>query len=95
MSTVEPEGDASKAKCQQLLRVLGDYIDGEIDPEMCELFERHMAQCLRCQVVVDTLRKTIALYREGELVLEIPVEIREQIHKQLRKRWQEKFGSQS
>ncbi|MEN3002413.1 MAG: zf-HC2 domain-containing protein [Armatimonadota bacterium] len=80
-------------KCEQLLRILGDYIDGEIDPEMCELFERHMAQCPRCQVVVDTMRKTIALYRDGELVFEMPVQFRERLHQAIRQRWQEKFGS--
>lgn len=80
-------------KCEQLLKALGDYIDGEIDPTMCELFERHLSYCPRCQVVVDTLRKTIALYREGELVFEMPIEFRERLHQRVRERWQQKFGS--
>jgi anti-sigma factor RsiW len=82
-------------KCEQMLTLLGDYIDGEIDPQMCELFERHMASCQRCQIVVDTIRKTIALYREGELLFEMPVPIRERLHQRIRQRWQEKFGSRS
>jgi hypothetical protein len=44
-------------KCEDLLKILSDYIDGDIDPKVCEGFERHLAECDPCQVVVDTIRK--------------------------------------
>lgn len=66
--------------------MLNDYVDGDIDPAVCEGFESHLADCNPCQVVVDTIRGTIALYR-GEQVFEMPVEFRNRLHRTLRDRW--------
>jgi anti-sigma factor RsiW len=49
--------------CQHLLAELSDYIDGEATDAMCAEIERHLAGCADCRAVVDTLRKTIYLYR--------------------------------
>ena len=50
--------------CHGLLDELGDYLDGEATTATCAEIERHLAGCEDCRVVVDTLRKTILLYRE-------------------------------
>jgi anti-sigma factor RsiW len=75
-------------KCQELLAMLNEYVDGTIDPSFCEEFERHMAGCNPCQVVVDNIRMTITLYRNGA-PYELPTEFRERMHTVLRKRWSE------
>jgi anti-sigma factor RsiW len=74
-------------KCQDLLKLLNEYVDGTLDPSFCDEFERHMAGCNPCQVVVDNIRKTITLYQAGE-PCELPFEFREQLHSLLRERWQ-------
>ncbi len=30
-------------KCEELLKMLNDYVDGDIAPEVCEGFESHLA----------------------------------------------------
>lgn len=50
-------------ECRDHLDGLSDYVDGELDPALCAEIERHMAECGDCRIVVDTLRKTISLYR--------------------------------
>lgn len=50
--------------CHDLLGSLSDYIDGALENALCVEIETHMADCENCQVVVDTLRKTVLLYRE-------------------------------
>lgn len=53
-----------KAQCEHLLSELSAYLDGEdASPELCAEIERHLAECADCRIVVDTLRKTIGLYR--------------------------------
>jgi hypothetical protein len=47
-----------------------------------------MAGCNPCQVVVDNIRKTITLYKEGKPV-ELPLEFQNRLHAALRKRWEE------
>ena len=76
-------------KCEELLAMLNEYVDGTVNPAICEEFERHMAGCNPCQVVVDNIRKTITLYKNGE-PCEIPQECRERLHDVLRKKWNEK-----
>jgi anti-sigma factor RsiW len=73
-------------KCEELLALLNEYVDGTVDPTICEEFERHMAGCNPCQVVVDNIRQTILLYRAGQ-EWELPVEFRERLHAVLRERW--------
>lgn len=51
------------AECRKHLDYLSDYIEDELDPELCAEIERHLAECGDCRIVVDTLRKTISLYR--------------------------------
>ncbi len=78
-------------KCEELLAMLNDYVDGGIDPGVCEQFEKHLAGCNPCQVVVDNIRKTITLYKEGEQY-ELPVQFRDRLHSALRAKWKEKHG---
>ena len=49
--------------CQELLGDLSAYLDGELSPALCAEIEQHMAECENCRVVVDTMRKTVDLYR--------------------------------
>lgn len=51
-------------QCRDLLKDLSDYVDGELDETLCLVIEHHMTECDNCRVVVDTLRKTVLLYRE-------------------------------
>jgi anti-sigma factor RsiW len=48
--------------CKSLLGFLSEYVDGDLSEELCREIENHTAECQNCRVVVDTLRKTIALY---------------------------------
>ena len=75
-------------KCEELLSYLNDYVDGTADPAICEEFERHMAGCNPCQVVIDNVRKTITLFKEGK-PYDLPVEFRERLQDALRRRWKE------
>jgi anti-sigma factor RsiW len=75
-------------KCVELLAMLNEYVDGTVDPAVCEEFEKHMAGCNPCQVVVDNIRKTITLY-QNDKPYELPPEFRQRLHTTLRQRWNE------
>ncbi len=53
----------TQPRCRDLLNQLSDYIDGELAEPFCAELERHLTGCPDCQVVVDTTRKTVTLYR--------------------------------
>jgi len=50
--------------CKEILDALSDYVDGELEAELCGQIERHMSGCENCRIVVDTLRRTVTLYHE-------------------------------
>ena len=68
--------------CHDLLDGLSDYLDGEASSELCAEIERHLAECHKCRVVVDTLRKTVTLYRQLPQP-EMPAPVRERLYKRL------------
>jgi len=68
--------------CRDLLDGLSDYLDGEASAELCAEIRRHMADCTKCRVVVDTLGKTVKLYRELPKA-EMTEETRERLYKVL------------
>ncbi len=76
-------------KCEELLKLLNEYVDGAVEPGLCQEFEQHLAGCNPCQVVVDNIRQTITLYREGK-PYELPLEFRGRLRETLRARWREK-----
>ena len=73
-------------KCGDLLALLNEYVDGTADPSICLEFEQHLAGCNPCQVVVDNIRKTITLYKDGK-PYDLPVAFRERLHGVLRQRF--------
>jgi anti-sigma factor RsiW len=79
-------------KCEELLAMLNEYVDGTVNPAICDEFEKHMAGCNPCQIVVDNIRKTITLYKNGEQI-ELPTECRERLHNALRERWKQKHSA--
>ena len=75
-------------KCDELLTALNDYVEGDVDPGICEQFEEHLDGCNPCQVVVDNIRQTITLYKAGQ-PYELPLEFRNRLHTALRERWKQ------
>lgn len=51
------------ALCAELSSQLPDYLDGEAKETICREIEAHLAECSDCRIVIDTMKKTIALYR--------------------------------
>ena len=66
--------------CKELLGTLSDYVDGSLKQELCAELEKHLAGCDNCRIVVNTLRKTVELYRESSEAENIPEEIRQRLY---------------
>lgn len=71
------------SKCPELINEISDYLDGVAAPEICAEIERHLQECPDCKVMVDTLEKTISLYREREGDTELPEDVRKRLYRVL------------
>lgn len=58
--------------CRSVFEMLSEYIDGELPAETCEQIEHHIADCAPCVQFVESLRKSVSLYREYKPSDELP-----------------------
>ncbi len=63
--------------CPEYINELNDYLDGGVTPELCAEIEAHIGRCENCRIMVDTLKQTVTLCREGKEVGELPYKDRE------------------
>ena len=71
--------------CTEFLQILDDVIDESIAAETRAEIEVHLRKCGHCEVVLNTTRKTIEIYRCHE-IYELPVEVNERLHASIMER---------
>lgn len=59
-------------KCQEIFEKISDYIDRDLDPGICDEIENHIRDCEPCVAFLNTLKKTVELFRGGIPDKEIP-----------------------
>jgi anti-sigma factor RsiW len=47
--------------CQELVELVTDYLDGALDEDTANRFERHLALCPGCDTYLDQMKATAAL----------------------------------
>lgn len=65
--------------CEQVLRELSNFMDGDVDPGLRSAIEDHLRQCHRCSVLYDSTRKVLYVVGD-ERVFEIPSGYSERLH---------------
>lgn len=80
---IEPTKQHKHKNCRQLLGSLSEYVDGELDEELCGALEEHLEDCEDCRIVVDTLRKTVYLYHATATQEDLPKDIRKRLYQSL------------
>lgn len=76
--------------CTDFLSKLTDYFDGQISPELLAEVRAHSAGCRHCEVVLNTTRQTIEVYRDHEHI-ELSVELQERLHSSIMTRFRQRF----
>ncbi|GAP41630.1 anti-sigma factor family protein [Flexilinea flocculi] len=70
--------------CKQMLGNLSEFIDGDLQAELCSEIEEHLKNCKNCRIVVDTLKKTVELYEKcASEETNLPNDVRERLFKKL------------
>ena len=69
--------------CEHLLTSLSEYVDGTLDETICDEIERHLGDCDDCQVVVNTLEKTVYLYHKSAEPQDVPQDVKQRLFKKL------------
>lgn len=75
--------------CKEVMQELSNFLEGDVDDDFKRELRSHLNKCSHCQVVVDTTRKTIELYCDGE-IFPLPEPVRTRLHQVIRQKWFEK-----
>lgn len=75
--------DKHDLSCQIIMDNLGDYLDGDLEPELCADIEKHIDTCQDCQIVINTLKKTIHLYQVTARDTILPPDMRRRLYAKL------------
>lgn len=65
-------------KCISVFKKLSEYIDGELDEKTYEEMRVHIKECVKCEVCLEMLRRTVDLCRNMKM-LRVPDRLREQL----------------
>ncbi|MGH9600740.1 MAG: zf-HC2 domain-containing protein [Terracidiphilus sp.] len=65
--------------CTEFLGLLDDLIDDTVASTLRAEVEQHMRKCGHCEVIFNTTRKTIEIYRSHE-IYDLPENLRESLH---------------
>jgi RNA polymerase sigma-70 factor, ECF subfamily len=76
-------------KCEELLAALNQYVDGELEPGVCDPYREHLQDCNPCRIVVDNIRQTIRLYKAEE-PFALPPTLHHRLARLLREKWKDK-----
>ena len=79
---------AIEISCVEVWRELSNYVEGNVDPELCQRMEEHFKGCEHCTAVLDGTRNVVRLVGDGRS-FDLPVGFSDR----LKKRLKEKLGS--
>lgn len=69
--------------CKDMAKNLNAYIDGDLDDVLCGEIEEHISSCSNCQIVVNTLKKTIQIYQSDGRETKLPPDVRKRLYANL------------
>ncbi len=77
-------------KCADYIGDLNDYLDGALSISLCRAIEEHIGQCQNCRIMVDSMKQTVILCRDG-VREKLPESLEQKLKGVLRNRWEEHF----
>ena len=72
--------------CQDVIRELSEYLDGELSPEARRDLEEHLRDCHECQLVVDQTRMTVEIFCDSQPV-PVPRDVQARLRQALRRNY--------
>jgi len=71
--------------CKEFLKEVSDYLDEGTDAELKARLESHITECPNCWVVLDTMKRTIQIYK-GMNPYPIPPDVEDRLMRALERK---------
>jgi mycothiol system anti-sigma-R factor len=70
--------------CEEAIRLMDGYLDGELDPITSQIIEQHLRSCSNCEQAYETHRALVRAIGSAAPYYKAPVELRQRIQSSLR-----------
>jgi anti-sigma factor RsiW len=70
--------------CEEAIRLMDGYLDGELDPITSQIIEQHLRSCSNCEQAYETHRALVRAIGSAAPYYKVPVELRQRIQSSLR-----------
>jgi len=74
----EHRHDHGAGECKEIFARLSEYMDGELEVDLCAKLEGHLDDCPPCQAFLESLRRTVSLTERQETP-RLPDEVRRRL----------------
>ncbi len=68
--------------CKHVWREISNYIDGDLDPSVRAIMEKHLAHCRHCAAILDSTRNIVYLIAD-ERTFALPIGFSERLRARL------------
>ncbi len=68
-------------RCKEAYKFICDNLDQSVDSPECIEIRRHIEECPNCSAYLDSLKKTIGLYRMDPRAQKVPVTVHRRLMK--------------
>src|SRR6266705_2087219 len=70
--------------CEEAIKLMDGYLDGELDPLTSQTIEQHLRDCRNCEQAYETHRALVRAIGSAAPYYKAPAELRERIQSSLR-----------
>ena len=78
MKPVRHDHGKESVGCKAIFERLSEYLDEELDPDICTAVDEHMDGCAPCRKFLEALRRTVTALHEVESP-RLPDELRREV----------------
>ena len=68
--------------CIEVFRLVSDYVDGDIHPDLKTRMETHFKDCAHCTAIVDGTKNVVRLVGDGK-AFEVPANFSKRLYRKL------------
>jgi predicted anti-sigma-YlaC factor YlaD len=73
-------------KCREVYRHICDRLDEDVNSPKCRAIKDHLSMCADCSAYLDSLKKTVSVYRRAPLP-HVPPSVHRDLLKAINLRW--------
>jgi len=92
---LEADDKADKMKCEDICRLISEYLDDGLDLELRGIMREHINLCERCSALLKTMKETISFTRRMSETEKVPDAVINRVYCEIHIRYERRIKSET